>query len=180
MHGYQIRRTAQQEHTELWADVKPGSLYGALHRMAREGVVEEVRAEQVGGFPARTVYAITEAGRRELAEQRDAGLRWSGIRSDPMDLALVYAGRRGESGMSEQDLRAALVRRREAIAAELASFRDLQREADPYLYGVERMTFAHTVRRLETELGWHDDVIAALPELLAQHPESENTERGPS
>lgn len=52
MHGHQIRRQAQLDRTELWTDVKPGSLYGALHRLVGEGAIEVVRTEQSGG-PAR-------------------------------------------------------------------------------------------------------------------------------
>ena len=66
MHGHKIRAAAQLDRVELWADIKPGSLYGALRRMADEGVVEVVRTEQEGNLPARTVYGITDKGRAEL------------------------------------------------------------------------------------------------------------------
>ncbi|HET7095198.1 MAG TPA: PadR family transcriptional regulator, partial [Thermomicrobiales bacterium] len=71
MHGHQIRRAAQIDRTELWADIKPGALYGALHRMADEGVIVAVRTEQAGNRPARTIYSITDEGRQELASYRD-------------------------------------------------------------------------------------------------------------
>ena len=70
MYGHQIRRGARVDRAELWSDVRPGSLYGALHRMAAEGLIEAVRTEQVGNLPARTVYAITSEGRRELLALR--------------------------------------------------------------------------------------------------------------
>ena len=54
------------DRAELWSDVRPGSLYGALHRLAAEGLIEALRTEQAGHLPARTVYAITAEGRREL------------------------------------------------------------------------------------------------------------------
>src|SRR3954471_9498107 len=92
MHGHQIRRASQIDRTELWADVKPGSLYGALHRMETEGVITAVRTEQEGNRPARTIYAITELGRAELAAHRDEALRDTRLRPDPFDLALQYAG----------------------------------------------------------------------------------------
>ena len=49
-------------------NVRPGSLYGALHRLAAEGLIEPLRTEQDGQFPARTVYAITSEGRREAPD----------------------------------------------------------------------------------------------------------------
>ena len=62
MYGHQIRRDARMDRADLWSDVRPGSLYGALHRLAAEGLIEPVRTEQPGHRPARTVYAITAEG----------------------------------------------------------------------------------------------------------------------
>src|ERR1700751_2258724 len=111
MYGHQIRRAAQVDRTELWTDIKQGSLYGALHRMAAEGVIEVVRTEQQGSMPARTVYAITLAGQEELVAIRDEALRNTRLRPDPVDLALQNA-----QDMSEAELRAVLEDRRAAIA----------------------------------------------------------------
>jgi DNA-binding PadR family transcriptional regulator len=160
MHGHQIRREAQLDRTELWADVKPGSLYGALHRLVGEGAIEIVATEQSGG-PARTVYAITEVGRQELAAQRDEALRHTGLRSDPVDLALQYA-----DDLAEEELRALLTDRRAALAAELAGWEHQRERAGPYLRGLEPMTFAHTETRLRAEITWHDELLEALPKLL--------------
>src|ERR1700685_4444638 len=75
MYGHQIRRDARIDRTELWSEVKPGSLYAALHRLQDEGLIEPVRTEQQGNLPARTVYAITGAGRRELRGRPGGGAR---------------------------------------------------------------------------------------------------------
>src|ERR1700761_675629 len=75
MYGHQIRRAAQLDRTELWTDIKQGSLYGALHRMADEGAIRVVRSEQQGNMPSRTVYEITDAGHAEMTATRDQVLR---------------------------------------------------------------------------------------------------------
>jgi DNA-binding PadR family transcriptional regulator len=41
-------------------------------------------------MPARAIYEITEAGRRELEVHRDEALRNTKLPSDPVDLALNY------------------------------------------------------------------------------------------
>jgi DNA-binding PadR family transcriptional regulator len=105
MHGYQIRRAAKLDRTELWTEVKPGSLYGALHRMAGEGLVEVVRTEREGNPPEHTVYAITTAGRQELPAQRDAVLREVRLRPDPVDLALSVHRRPGRRRTRRGDRR---------------------------------------------------------------------------
>src|SRR4051794_22606864 len=90
MHGHQIRREAQTNRAELWTDVKVGSLYSALGRMAAEGIIEAVRTEKAGNLPDRTIYAIAESGRQELDALRAATLRDVRLKPDPVDLALQY------------------------------------------------------------------------------------------
>ena len=91
MYGHQIRRDARIDRTELWSEVKPGSLYAALHRLHAEGLIEPVRTEQQGNLPARTVYAVTAEGRRELRALRAEALREVALRPDPVDLALAMS-----------------------------------------------------------------------------------------
>jgi DNA-binding PadR family transcriptional regulator len=62
MHGYEIQKWLEISHTELWADVLPGSIYHALRQMEKEGLVE-VQATEQRGHRARAIYALTEAGR---------------------------------------------------------------------------------------------------------------------
>ena len=117
MYGHQIRRGARVDRTELWSEVRPGSLYGALHRMAAEGLIGAVRTEQVGNLPARTVYAITGEGRRELLALRAEAFRQAGLRPDPVDLAVAMSGE-----LPEDELRALVEDRRRALAAQLQVF----------------------------------------------------------
>jgi DNA-binding PadR family transcriptional regulator len=157
MHGHQIRRAAQVDRTELWADVKPGSLYGALRRMAAEGVIEALRTEREGNLPERTVYAITDEGRGELSALRHAILRDTRLRPDPVDLALQSV-----DDIPEAELRGLVEDRRAALAGELASWQRLYQHAAPYLKGLEPLGFDHMILRLEAELTWHDRLLEQL------------------
>lgn len=163
MHGHQIRRMAQTDRAELWTDVKAGSLYGVLHRMAAEGIITEVRSEQEGNRPERTVYAITEEGLDEFAAHRDSALRDARIRPDPVDLALQNA-----QGMPEDSLRSVLEDRRQALVNQLDAWKHLQNEAAPYIEGLERVIIRHTEVRLRAELEWHDELLKQLPALFGE------------
>ena len=171
MHGHQIRRDAQTDRTELWTDVKVGSLYAALNRMADEGVIEAVRTERTGNLPARTVYAITNEGHRELSALRAAILRDTRLRPDPVDLALQYS-----QDMPAAELLATMADRRAALEAQLRSWRHLQEVAAPHLTGVEPLGFQHGLIRLEAELAWHDLALRELPKLLGT--ENTHSEQG--
>jgi DNA-binding PadR family transcriptional regulator len=161
MHGHQIRRAAQIDHVDLWTDVKPGSLYGALQRLENEGLVRAVRVEQPGRRPPRTVFEITAEGRHELALLRAAALREGRLLPDPVDLALGQV-----QGMPEAIARGALEDRRAALEHQLQSMTHLRAEAEPHLAAAERMIFEHTLRRLRLELEWLGEVLERLPELV--------------
>ncbi|MGS2646031.1 helix-turn-helix transcriptional regulator [Streptosporangium sp. LJ11] len=161
MHGHQIRQSAQTDRTELWTDIKVGSLYGALHRMEAEGVIETVRTEQQGNLPARTVYAITEDGGLELESLREAALRDTRLRPDPVDLALQLS-----SDMGEGELRAVIEDRHRKLTAELQTWQRLREAATPHLRGLEPLGFDHTLVRLRAEITWHETLLDELPRLL--------------
>jgi DNA-binding PadR family transcriptional regulator len=173
-HGYQIRRAAKLDRTELWTDVKPGSLYNALHRMQAEGLVTVVRTERDGNPPERTVYAITAHGRQELIAHRDAALCDVRLHPDAVDLALQYT-----PDLAEEDLAAAISARREGIAARLLMLEHEFQTAEPYLVGIEPMTFQHSLIRLRAELAWHDQLLEQLPKLLAHDVRHLSTHIGP-
>lgn len=157
LHGHGIRRAAQTDRTELWTEVKPGSLYGALGRMAAEGLIEAVCTERAGNLPERTVYGITGKGCAELARLVGAILRDTRLRPDPVDLALVYT-----DDMPADELRELVEQRRHSYAAQLESFRALYDEAKPHLQGLEPVTFCHVVARLEAEVAFHDQLLDQL------------------
>jgi DNA-binding PadR family transcriptional regulator len=157
MHGHKIRTAAQMDRVELWADVKPGSLYGALRRMADDGVLEVVRTEQEGNLPARTVYGITDKGRTELVSLIRSVLDDTKLRPDPIQLVLLHGGEIGSD-----ELCTAIQRRRGSYAAQLDFWRNLRVEAEPYLTRLEAVAFDYTLMRLETELSWHDHLLAEL------------------
>ncbi|GAA3588280.1 PadR family transcriptional regulator [Nonomuraea rosea] len=168
MHGHQIRRAAQLDHLDLWTDVKPGSLYGALQRMAAEGLVRPLRTERQGGRPPRTIYEITTEGRHELEIHRSTALRDTRMLPNPIDLALLHV-----QDMPEESVGAALRDRRASLSHQHQSMLHLRDEADPYLTAMERVIFDHTLRRLQLELDWHDELLGQLPKLLA----ADTTER---
>ena len=160
MYGHQIRRGARVDRTELWSEVRPGSLYGALHRMAAEGLIEAVRTEQVGNLPARTVYAITSEGRRELLALRAEAFRQASLRPDPVDLAVAMSGE-----LPEEELRALVEDRRRALAAQLQVFRHERERTWAEQTVADSLILQHAIGRLEAEIHWHGELLDAIPKL---------------
>lgn len=63
--GYELKKLFEEGHLSHFMDASFGSIYPALDRLAREGLVR-CHAPQPGGRAGRKVYAITEAGRQAL------------------------------------------------------------------------------------------------------------------
>jgi DNA-binding PadR family transcriptional regulator len=162
MYGHQIRRDARIDRTELWSEVKPGSLYSALHRMQAEGLIEPVRTEQHGNLPARTVYAITTEGRRELRALREEALREVTMRPDPVDLALAMS-----ADLDEDALRGYFASRRQALSGRAALFARVRAHAWPDQGPADDLVIEHAMARIETELRWHDMVLDRIGKLAA-------------
>ena len=64
VHGHLIRLMAERMQAPLWTDISVGAIYGAINRLAREGLLRETAQERAGNRPTRQLYEITDAGRR--------------------------------------------------------------------------------------------------------------------
>jgi DNA-binding PadR family transcriptional regulator len=162
MYGHQIRRDARMDRADLWSDVRPGSLYGALHRLAAEGLIEAVRTEQSGKLPARTVYAITEEGQRELRALRAEALQEAGLKPDPVDLALVMS-----DDLDAEVLRGYIEDRIRVLAAQAAQFAHHGERTWPE---ADNLVLEHTRLRIEAELAWHQMVLSRTGQLASVTP----------
>lgn len=162
MHGHQLRLLAEQEHVHLWTDFSVGALYGALKRLAGEGLLAEVRTEREGSYPERQVYGITEAGRAVLADLHRQHLEHVTFKPDPFDLAL---SRPDPTRLDE--LSAALDVRLATLRRLLAETERQNARARPYLSLGETHALLHREHRLRAELAWHEELAAALPDVVA-------------
>jgi DNA-binding PadR family transcriptional regulator len=171
-HGHEIRRIAEVTNVGEWGGVSVGALYRELRTMEAEGLVETVRTEQVGRRPARTVYAITDEGRLELAVLRERAVRSVHWGPDPLGVALTF----GSTGTDREELSSWMRGRRElyAIAGTQIEAERQRLVAKGYLGPVEAAVMYRAQMHAETEVRWHDEfakILAELPpgEAFADH-----------
>ena len=162
LHGHQIRQQAQSDRTDMWADVPVGSLYGALKRLAHEGLVREVRTERVGNRPERTVYEITREGHRALDAVRDQALRELVLRNDPFDLALAQS-----RDLPEETLTQIVDHRLAGLRLQESSLCHRAETADIYLNEAERLVLRHLIERAAAEVRWHEELLGRMPKIAA-------------
>src|SRR6266516_4681555 len=66
MHPYEMAATMRSRGKERSIRLNYGSLYMVVNNLARHGLIEAAWAGREGRRPERTVYRITDAGRKEL------------------------------------------------------------------------------------------------------------------
>src|SRR5690606_24604707 len=67
-HTYEMHRLMVDTHKDFVTGL-PRSMYHAVDRLLRAGLIEVVRTDRAEGRPERTVYGLTDAGRAELRER---------------------------------------------------------------------------------------------------------------
>ena len=161
MHGHQLRQLAELEHIDMWTDVTVGALYGAIKRLAAEGLIAEERVEREGGYPERQVWRITPAGRRSLATLRRGALTAIVMKPDPFDLAI---SRLDAATLDEIPA---------LVEARLASLRALLQADEAhtasiakYLTQVEMLVMEHRAVRIRAEITWHEELLRQLPDII--------------
>lgn len=65
MHPYELGRTLREHGDARSIKFNHGSLYMVVHQLEKVGYVVEQETTRAGGRPERTVYAITDTGRKE-------------------------------------------------------------------------------------------------------------------
>ena len=68
MHPYEMQRLIRQRHKDEFLDLKRGSLYHAIERLQRAGLIEVVETSREGRRPERTIYRLSERGELEVLD----------------------------------------------------------------------------------------------------------------
>ena len=68
MHPYEMGTTMRTRGQDQSIKLNYGSLYTVVEALARAGLIDAQETARAGKRPERTVYAITEAGRREFVD----------------------------------------------------------------------------------------------------------------
>ena len=62
MHGYEMFQTLTARHRDRMLQIRPGSLYHVVNRLAEEQLIRQAGTGRNGNRPERTTYEITDGG----------------------------------------------------------------------------------------------------------------------
>jgi DNA-binding PadR family transcriptional regulator len=156
-HVYGIQKQLEQQGKDRVVNVRArASLYQALERLERLGLVEVQETVRREGYPDRVVYAITEAGREAAREWLREMLRTTGGEYPDFIAAVSIL-----FGLAPDDARTQLEQRAESLAAELSDT-EAQLAGNPGLPRLFLLEEEYRRAVLQAELSWLHGVIADL------------------
>jgi DNA-binding PadR family transcriptional regulator len=156
-HVYGIQKQLEQQGKDRVVNVRArASLYQALERLQRLGLVEVQETVRREGYPDRVVYAITEAGRETAREWLREMLRVTGGEYPEFVAAVSIL-----FGLAPDDARSQLEQRAESLAIELADTK-AQLEGNPGLPRLFLLEEEYRQAVLDAELAWLRGVIADI------------------
>jgi DNA-binding PadR family transcriptional regulator len=157
MHVYRMQKLFEQQGKDRVVNVRArASLYQTLQRLTRLGLVEVHETVRSAGYPDRTVYAITEAG-REVAQQWLREMLSATTGEYPEFIAALSI----LFGLDPEDARAQLELRAGRLEAELADT-ETQLAGNPQVPRLFMLEEEYRRAVLGAELAWLRDVIADL------------------
>jgi DNA-binding PadR family transcriptional regulator len=119
-YGYELRAELERSAGPQWGPLNIGHVYQLLERLKRDELVTVVRSEPQPRRTERVIYAITEAGRRELNEWLTTPSPPNTGYRDDLYLKLSAAARAGADTFT-----AVVARERQALFGELHTLRQL-------------------------------------------------------
>jgi DNA-binding PadR family transcriptional regulator len=161
MHGHLLRNLAEKMKVPLWTDISVGAVYGAMKRLAAEGLLREAGREREGNRPTRQLYEITDEGRRVLAELRRAGLSEVWFKPDPFDLALTRMDAKTQKALPQ-----IVAKRLEAVKAKLAEGRRVFADIPAQVGPTKQWALRHGLYRLEAEVRYLTDLLKVVGDMV--------------
>ena len=160
MHPYEMQRLMQWRGKDQVVRVQRGSLYPAVERLVKAGLVTPMETERAGKRPERTVYQLTEQG-RDTAESWLATM----VRTVRNEFPEFPAALSFIALMPVEDARAQLTARLLGLGREIAALRSISRDLRdkyqlPRLFAIED---EYRLAMFEAEHAW----VGALLDDLA-------------
>ncbi|NDL59788.1 PadR family transcriptional regulator [Phytoactinopolyspora mesophila] len=161
VHGYDVRRELMSWGAEDWANIAPGSIYGALKTLEQDGLISVVDTSRDGHRPARTTYRVTDEGEKQYHSMlRDA---WWDAKPAPHPLLAAVAQL---PFSNHDDVLAALKARQHRLTSDiLVAEREIERiqsgSGDPLHDTPFHVSAMHrlNIALAKAELAWAQDMV---------------------
>jgi DNA-binding PadR family transcriptional regulator len=162
-HGYELRDLFEAALGGHW-ELNSGQIYSSLDRLARDGLVVEESIER-GGGPDKRLWALTEEGKKELANWFESPVPRDYRLRDEFYLKLMLA-----LVTQPSSARHVLIVQRRELFRELHDLTARRNLLDPKQQLARILLLDSAIMHTEAELRWLDIVEARLDDIRGQPP----------
>lgn len=161
-YGYEIKQYFEAGVFNEYVRLTGGGLYYNLHKLLKEGYIEEIEVEREANYPDRHIYQITEAGKEYLVQLvreifSDTTKR---IFFDPIDAALPFSRL-----LPKAEILARLQRQVDGLHAKLLQLEVLREplntpglKVNPWAV----LTLDHNIHRVRSDIEWLETTIKQI------------------
>lgn len=168
MHPYELQRKIREWHKDEYLDLKRGSLYHAINRLHRDGLIEPVETSRAGRRPERTTYRLTDRGQAEVIAWLRQLLARPVREPNQFFAALSFLPH-----LNPDDVREQVQERARQLQTQIVGLRGVLRDMAPKIGRLVLVEVEYAVAMLEAELAW----VRALDDDIAQHRLEWNTQQ---
>ena len=162
-HGYEIQKFIQLNHMDSWTKIQSGSIYYALGKLEKEGLIALQREEAIG-TKVRKIYEITPKGKEELkvCVKEELNREIYDIGSDKFIIYPIL------QGIEKQEVIAQV----EKHINELKTRKLEQEKWQKLKIGkgslkVEAVCFEMMISSLNYQIKWHEALLEEIDECMA-------------
>jgi DNA-binding PadR family transcriptional regulator len=156
-HPYEIKRRLQAAMVECYIDVDVGTLYYAVRQLEKDGLISAVAEERVARGGVRTIYRITEDGRREFRDGLHRQLDVEGPVAQTLYGALLFLH------FADPELVKDAVRRRiERLDELIAKLGPIRKELAPVTSTGGEHLLRHIEAQRKLDRAWLKELLADI------------------
>jgi DNA-binding PadR family transcriptional regulator len=157
MHPYLMQRLLKERHKDDVLVLKRGSLYHAINRLVRAGLIEPITVGREGRRPERTTYRLTPGGERELVSWLQR--RIATLQRNPSEFMgslsfLVH--------LSPEDAAAQLEARAQALGQHIAELSAGIVQVRAYVGRINLIEVEYSLAMFKAELRWVRGLLTEL------------------
>lgn len=169
-HGYEIQKFIQTNHMDKWTKIQSGSIYYALNKLEKEGLI--VLVEEIGsGSKARKIYKITDNGRDKLKELVKNEIA-SELFPSGSDKFIIYPLL---NALDKQNIISLVNDHISGLRDKITYFKKWQKiKVNKQSLTVERISFEIMIVNLEYQIKWHEALINEMDKCIAASNEISN------
>ena len=156
-HPYEVKRRLEAAMVECYIDVDVGTLYYAVRKLEKNGLIEAVAQERVARGGIRTIYRITPEGRADFREHLHAQFDRQGPVPQTLYGALLFL-HLADRGTVEEALRRRVTRLDELIA-KLCPIRE---ELAPVTSTGGKHLLSHIEQQRRLDRAWLQDLLSDI------------------